>query len=178
MPESNQGKLPGLPVDAFGEKTIDPTKNVLDLISKVIHRQDDLREAESKRVDQLIAEKDKQYQQRFGDTKIAVDAALIAADKAVSAALANQKEAVTKAESAAEKRFESVNEFRATLSDQQSRLMPRSEVEVIMKAQNEKIGDMQTRLDKTEGKGTGMNQSMGWILFAITIIGFLITRFN
>ncbi len=47
--------------------------------------------------------------------------------------------AVSKAEAASEKRLDAVNEFRATLSDQQRTLMPRSEVEALMKATNDKI---------------------------------------
>lgn len=68
-----------------------------------------------------------------------VNTALAAAEKAVSAALAAADRAVAKAEMAADKRFEQVNEFRATLADQQRTLMPRAEVEVLMKAMTEKI---------------------------------------
>lgn len=45
-----------------------------------------------------------------------------------ASALASSKEAVTKAESATEKRFDSVNEFRATLTDQASRFVTRKEL--------------------------------------------------
>jgi len=37
---------PGIPVDAGGGPTIDPTKNVLDLVAAAVRREDDLREAE------------------------------------------------------------------------------------------------------------------------------------
>lgn len=67
----------------------------------------------------LIEANDRRYEQRFKDSGTAVGAALSAA-----------KEAVVKAETAAEKRFESVNEFRGTLSDQQRMLMPRTEAEL------------------------------------------------
>jgi hypothetical protein len=64
------------------------------------------------------------------------------AEAAVAAALASAERANIKAETATEKRFDAVNEFRATLADQASRLMPRAEVEAIIKSQNEKIEDL------------------------------------
>jgi hypothetical protein len=64
---------------------------------------------------------------RFNDNDKAVQAALVSQEKAVGAALSTAKEAVTKAEAATEKRFESVNEFRAQLADQTATLMPRAE---------------------------------------------------
>lgn len=64
----------------------------------------------------ILAEKDKGYEQRFNAQEKAVNAALIAA-----------KEAVEKAEAAASKRFDSVNEFRQTLSDQTATFIPRPE---------------------------------------------------
>ncbi len=41
-------QAPGIPVDAHGGVTVDPTKNVLDLVTAAIRRQDDLREAENR----------------------------------------------------------------------------------------------------------------------------------
>lgn len=114
----------------------------------------------------IIEQNDKRYEQRFNDTKIAVDAALIAADKAVAAALAGQKEAVTKAEVAAEKRFESVNEFRNTLSDQQRNLMPRSEAEIQFKSLNEKVDALRLSDGNQTGQETGVKQGWGWAVGA------------
>lgn len=129
-----------------------------------------------------MASSDRRYEQRFNDTKIAVDAALIAADKAVAAALAGQKEAVTKAEVAAEKRFESVNEFRNTLADQQRSLMPRSEVDVLFKNVNEKIAGMVEVANKTEGKGIGESVLFAYIVgiagIVLAIIGFVLKKWN
>ena len=141
----------------------------------------------------IIEKNDRRYEQRFNDTKIAVDAALIAADKTVAAALAGQKEAVTKAEVAAEKRFESVNEFRSTLSDQQRNLMPRVEVEIIMKSITDKIENLSklvdTRADANEkriitleSKGNGIGQGMGYVALLIgvvaTVTGIIIGFFK
>jgi hypothetical protein len=49
MPEA------GLGVDARGDPVIDPTANVLQLVEAAITRQDDLRKAESRRLEDLLA---------------------------------------------------------------------------------------------------------------------------
>ena len=67
-------------------------------------------------VERLIQLHDVRYAQRFD-----------AQEKAVLAALAAAKEAVIKAEAAYEKRFESVNEFRKLVEDQQVRFMAKGE---------------------------------------------------
>lgn len=122
----------------------------------------------------IIAVNDKRYEQRFSDTKIAVDAALIAADKAVAAALAGQKEAVTKAEVAAEKRFESVNEFRKTLSDQQQTLMLKREADIKFDTLEKQMNIIIGRQDKAEGRGIGVGQMLGYVLGAIGIVSGLL----
>ncbi len=76
----------------------------------------------------LIEERTKQYELRFE-----------AAEKSVAQALSAAKEAVVKAETASEKRFDSVNEFRNTLKDQQSSLIPRIEADNRFKSIEEKI---------------------------------------
>jgi hypothetical protein len=71
----------------------------------------------------------KEYiERRFNDQAKAIDAALAAAEKAV-----------TKAEVATEKRFDSVNEFRKTLSDQASSFMQRGEFVAQYKSLEEKV---------------------------------------
>jgi hypothetical protein len=95
--------------------------------------------------EQMRAADDIRYQQRF-DTQ----------QKAFTDALYSQERAVLKAEAAAEKRFESVNEFRAVLSSQSATLIPRTEAEGRFSAMNEKIDDIKTRLDKGEGGSAGI----------------------
>jgi hypothetical protein len=125
-------------------------------------------------LESLISERDRRYEQKFNDTKIAVDAALIAADKAVAAALAGQKEAVTKAEVAAEKRFESVNEFRNTLSDQQRNLMPRAEVDIITKSIADRLDKIENKIMMGEGKSTGIGSSWAMIVGGIAVLASVI----
>jgi hypothetical protein len=97
---------------------------------------------------------------------------------------ANQtaKEAVNKAETASEKRFDGVNEFRQTLADQQRTLMPRSEVDVIIKgledkiaAQNQTISDQNGRIIALASAQSGQKQGIkdGWGL-AVGIVGFVL----
>lgn len=70
--------------------------------------------------------------------------ALNAADKAVS-----------KAETATEKRFEAVNEFRGQLADQASTLVSRTEFAAKADALGEKLSDLTDRLNRSEGSETG-----------------------
>src|SRR6478752_7363989 len=70
-----------------------------------------------------------------------------AQEKAVNAALAAAERAVTKAEIAAEKRFDSVNEFRAQLADQARDFMPRKEFEVQLGALSARV-DMLTNSEQ------------------------------
>ncbi|GAC1497478.1 MAG: hypothetical protein NVS1B6_03150 [Steroidobacteraceae bacterium] len=46
--------LAGIPIDRYGGATIDPTKNVLDLVESTIRRIDDLRDAENVRVNMAL----------------------------------------------------------------------------------------------------------------------------
>jgi len=64
-------------------------------------------------IERVLEERDIQYQQRFDAQEKAVIAALAAADRAN-----------TKAELAADKRFDAVNEFRQTLTDQTATFIP------------------------------------------------------
>jgi hypothetical protein len=77
---------------------------------------------------ELAAERDRRYEERFN-----------AMDTKTQLALTASKEAVNKAEIATEKRFDSVNEFRGTLSDQARTLLPRMEGEAKFIALEEKI---------------------------------------
>jgi hypothetical protein len=173
MPTQSGGPTRGgIPIDAFGGPTVDPTKNVLDLVEAANRRQDDLRQASVARLEahvrdlethikDLMAERDRRYEQRHND-----------AQHWLEAALAAQKEAVTKAENAAERRFEGVNEFRNTLSDQQRNLIPRSEVEVIKASLTEKINALEKVIDRMEAERMGIKGGWG---YAVGLVGLVMT---
>lgn len=114
----------------------------------------------------IINERNLAYDQRFN-----------AQEKAVSAALAAAKEAVTKAESSAEKRFDSVNEFRATLKDQQSTLIPRIEAEVRLKAIENKIADNEARIIQIVSRAEATSQLWQGIAVVLGIAFAGITLF-
>src|SRR5580765_8491755 len=63
----------------------------------------------------------------------------------IAVALAASEKAIGKAELASERRFEGVNEFRATLSDQASTFLPRAEFAVQHAALSSRI----EQIDKT-----------------------------
>ncbi len=79
----------------------------------------------------------------------------------IKAAFAAAKEAVDKAAIATEKRFDSVNEFRAQLKDQQALLMPRAEAEGKIRGNGDAIVTLTARLDQISGRSQGADAT--WI---------------
>lgn len=126
-------------------------------------------------LDERYATQTKATDKAFEAQQTAMQAALTAAETAVSKALESAEKAVTKAESAAEKRFDAVNEFRGQLSDQAATLMPRAESNARHEAAAEKIDALNTRLDKAEGRGTGLNAGWIYLLGAIAAIGTIVS---
>jgi hypothetical protein len=88
--------------------------------------------------DRHAVEQDRRYQARYEAQEKAVELALTRVDRElqahfhaareeVHAALASADKAIAKSEASTDKRFDSVNEFRAQLSDQAATFMMRSE---------------------------------------------------
>ena len=99
---------------------------------------------------ELLVQMDLRYQQRFDAQEKAMQAALIAADRAV-----------LKAEAASEKRFESVNEFRSVLTAQSATLATKAEVEAATKGLTDKIdgpSGVARLLDRYMSRDTGRNE--------------------
>jgi hypothetical protein len=130
----------------------------------------------------LINANDVRYGQRYDASQSAIAAAFLAQQTAMQTAFAAQKlsvdaaleaakTAVNKAEVAAEKRFESVNEFRATLADQQRNLMPRSEAEILIKSLTDKMEVMEKTVASMSGQRSGMGTAIG---IAIAVGGIVI----
>ncbi len=121
----------------------------------------------------IIDERDRRYEQRYGQQEANLSTAMTAQEKAVQAALASSEKAVTKAEIAAEKRFDAVNEFRGQLSDQARDFMPRNEAELLVKALAEKIDTL------TGTRSQGLNVAVGYVLGAagaVVAVVALVTR--
>ncbi len=107
----------------------------------------------------------------------------------LTAAMLSQKEAVTKAEESSDRKFESVNEFRGTLADQQRMLMPRNEVDVLMRGMYEKIDAQNTTIKEqnervialtatVSGKKEGQSNSWGFVSGIIGIVMVLMALFS
>ena len=107
---------------------------------------------------------------RFADLASQLDRRFQDSERAVQAALAAAKKAVLKAETASERRFASVNEFRQTLTDQATTFMGRNEYltahqglvdkqDAADKRVTERLSAMElrlsTRLERGEGADAG-----------------------
>jgi hypothetical protein len=74
----------------------------------------------------------------------------IAAKENINVALSASDRATTKAEDSSNKRFDSVNEFRASLADQSQRLLPRNEYSVQHQNLVEKIDIITNRISEID----------------------------
>ena len=94
------------------------------------------------------------------------------------AALSAAELAISKSEVATERRFESVNEFRAQLSDQVRLFMPREVAEAriddLRRTSDGRLEEirsrmdvMQARLDQASGSSAGTSRSIGYMLTAL-----------
>jgi phage shock protein A len=97
-----------------------------------------------------------------------------AAKEQAKLALTASDKAIAKAEIASEKRFESVNEFRAALTDASRNNITRTEVDSKIEALTEKIKDLGDRMNRSEGSKQGLID--GWKIFA-ALVGLLATIF-
>jgi len=112
----------------------------------------------------ILDERDRRYAERFEAQQLGVKDALAAQEKAVTAALTAADRAVAKAENASERRFEGVNEFRATLADQAANLMPRAEAEARMRSLSDKLDAQQKVIDTQQGARAGTHDSWGYLV--------------
>jgi hypothetical protein len=148
---------------------------------------------------EILNERDRTYQQRWEASekavltallaqKEAVYAAFTAQEKAIAAALTAADRAVAKAEIASEKRFDSVNEFRAQLSDQAQTFLPRAEFDRANTAVNDKmdsnnkalvdkIEDLRSFKDSTVGRGGGMSDIWIIMLGVLALADAIFTAF-
>jgi hypothetical protein len=129
----------------------------------------------------ILAERDHRYEQRYEASQVAIQAALAADRSAVQAALTAQekntqaalvaaKEAVLKAETAAERRFEAVNEFRGQLADQAATFMPRAEAEQRLRSLAEKLDDLKGSSRAGASSLYGYLVAAAGVIFAVVSI--------
>lgn len=142
----------------------------------------------------------------------AVAAAFLSAEKAVAAAFAAVSTASQKADIGLSARLEAMNQFRDQLREQQSKfatfevtdrrfnqveaqidglekrlvsLMPRAEGVARADSNAEKIAALTTRLDRMEGRSTGLGAGWGYLVAAVGLVatilgifGFVISHAN
>ena len=99
-----------------------------------------------------------------------VDMRFDAADRATQAAILAAERATTKAESASERRFESVNEFRAALSDSQRLMLPRGEYDQIHSGLVERVNNLTERFNALTERGKGSHDL--WLIL-VALAGVL-----
>ncbi len=132
-----------------------------------------LMESEFRGRDAAGVERDRRYTDKF-----------TALDEKTTTAQATSKEAITKAETATEKRFDSVNEFRSAMSDQSRLLMPRAEADARFGSVAEKIEEMKkiydgalASLHSTRSEAMGRQQIMTIVIsLAASAIGAVLMR--
>ncbi len=116
-----------------------------------------------KRIIGIFEANDKSIDQRF-----------TASANTTTAAFSAAQTAVNKAESSAEKRFDSVNEFRNQLKDQQSTFIQKPEFDARVKSLDDKLNTMQTYVTNSQGRSEGTN-SLWTMLIGVggLIVGIL-----
>lgn len=89
-------------------------------------------------------------------------------------ALASSDKASAKADAAMEKRFDSVNEFRQTLSDQTQTFLPRAEYTARHSALIDKVDDLKAAIFKIEGKSSGLSAGWGYLVGIFGLIATIV----
>ncbi len=116
-----------------------------------------LREYLMQRIDNLATLLDERYRTQtraidaaFAAQQAAMVAGSVASERTAQAGLTAAREASDKAEKAADKRFESVNEFRGQLADQAATLIGRAEYVVQHSALDDKVDSLADRVVQLE----------------------------
>lgn len=115
--------------------------------------------------EKVFDEREKRYEDRFKSQEAAIKTAEHSRDVAIK-----------KAEDSIEKKSDAVYVKFTGLQKTLTEVMLRSEIESRFTNVNKDISEIKKIQDQSAGKGTGLKDSIGYILFAITIIGFLLTR--
>lgn len=100
-----------------------------------------------------------------------VDIRINALDLLMQNGLSTSKEAVEKAERATELRFNSVNEFRGQLDDQQRTFMPRLEYEQAHNALINRVDELTKRVDDREARAAGVIQIWPIMFGIVGVVG-------
>lgn len=171
---------------------IDPTKNVIELVNSSITRLDDLRNTETKRIDEKFKDYDVKYQIQFTAAEKAIGIASTAQEKLVAQALEGTKEAISKADVATDKRFELLSEKIDAVSKVLSQNTGaqgiyvthtdlsnsfdkfRMDIESVLKPLISKVEALTTYQNTSTGKGAGLNMGWVYLLGGLTALGTIV----
>jgi hypothetical protein len=135
-----------------------------------------------KRLEERDQDSKRAIEREFDAHRVLTSVQIESAEKAVSTALASAEKAVQKAETANEKRFESVNEFRAQLTDQASLFLPRTEYASNHENLVERVSDLTNRMNLSAGSREGVRLSAGVLVSVVTVavvvLGVIIAAAN
>lgn len=156
------------------------------MIQEAVSRLNDLRTAESERINQMFTSHKEYFDSKFIAQKDMSDAILRERDAKLVDKFESLATAINKAETATEKRFEGVNEFRATLSDQQKTFLTATEyksahqnlvdlVNASAKTTADTILTQKERIDKIENMKTGGQST--WMMI-VGIVAFISALFS
>jgi len=112
---------------------------------------------------------------RFTDLERLIDTRFEAQEKATGAALASAEKAVAKAESLATTRSAQQNEWRGTVNDLITTMMPRAEYAIAHKSLVDKVNDVASCLDRGEGRSTGSNTVIAWVIAGLGVAVAFVT---
>ena len=91
-------------------------------------------------------------------------------EKKIKQKFKSLQRAVGKAETASDKRFESVNEFRNTLADQSRTFIPRIEAESRFNSLERQIIDLKTELEKVKNIKAGSQVVWAYVIAAVSLM--------
>jgi len=112
---------------------------------------------------QRMQERDRFYLEKFK-----------AQDEKTTLAMNFSEKAISKAENAVEKRFESVNEFRKSLSDQTTTFLSKSEAEPRFASLSEKVDNIRTYQSEGGGRRLGITSTMAAVAVIATLLSGLV----
>jgi hypothetical protein len=140
------------------KRIIDPTLNVIALVTATIKRIDDLREAESKRVNELLQVRDQHYEDlRIAETR-RVDA--VRATDVAAVAVANER-AVQQAQTLATSVATSHDAVLLRISTMQE--VNAKQITQLGQQLTDRISSLEKNQYVKAGSSTGMRDMYGWI---------------
>lgn len=125
--------------------------------------------------ERVLDERRQHYDTRFKAAETAVNAALAAQKELTSAAFAASEKAIQKAEANAAKWQDNANEWRGSMKDREMQFAPRLEVEGEFRALRAEISALRSSRDEGSGRRLGGQSLWGYIVAAIAATAALVT---